>query len=237
MFPLLRKKKEPLAPRVGKKSSEKRSVSRSQVKLSSAAHVKTLKFKIKRVIVQQNKITLPFYRIFLWLVRAFIVIYSFFSWAHRVHLCRFIFFSSVSSSRTHILAPLSWPPFWKISTLRGQIGHVISAVGLLSYIRHGRGCGITFAAGSRSLNRFQIIIIGHDDPLSWLSLSCGKIGNCEQSIQLRPFPFFIKWLKIINMFIVIETFSYVIVDDLACVQTSPLPQKKSGEETSVNRRR
>ena len=39
------------------------------------------------------------------------------------------------------------------------------------------------------------------------------------------------------MFIVIETFSYVIVDDLARVQTSPLPQKKSGEETSVNRRR
>ena len=30
------------------------------------------------------------------------------------------------------------------------------------------------------------------------------------------------------MFIVIETFSYVFVDDLACVQTSPLPQKKIG---------
>ena len=26
-------------------------------------------------------------------------------------------------------------------------------------------------------------------------------------------------------------------EEVACVQTSPLPQKKSGEETSVNRRR
>ena len=77
-FPLSRKKKEPLAPRVGKKSSEKRSVSRSQVKLSSAVHVETFQFKVKRVIVQQNKITISLYRIFLWLARAFIVIYSVF---------------------------------------------------------------------------------------------------------------------------------------------------------------
>ena len=30
---------------------------------------------------------------------------------------------------------------------------------------------------------------------------------------------------------------FIVLNKLACVQTSPLPQEKSGEETSVNRRR
>ena len=122
-----------------------------------------------------------------------------------------IFFSPVSSSRTQILAPLSWPPFWinfhSPWTNRSRDFCCVPGSSLLQppYWKTRRpwapGCGITFAAGARSLNRFQIIIIGHEDPFSYLILSGGKIENCEQSIQLSPFPFFIKWLKIINMFI------------------------------------
>ena len=67
-------------------------------------HVKTFKFKRKKVIEQQNKIAISKYpsTVFLWLalVRVFMVIFSFFPCAHRVRLCRhFDCFPPVSRSR------------------------------------------------------------------------------------------------------------------------------------------
>ena len=41
----------------------------------------------------------------------------------------------------------------------------------------------------------------------------------------------------IAIFLVFPVGSKITNDKIACVQTSPLPQEKSGEETSVNRRR
>ena len=77
-------------------------------------HVKTLKFKRKKVIEQQNKIAISKYpsTIFLWLalVRVFMVIFSFFPCAHRVRLGRhFDCFPPVSRSHTQILVSLSLP--------------------------------------------------------------------------------------------------------------------------------
>ena len=106
------RRKKPLAARVGKKGSEKRAASKNQVKLSSAVHVKTLKFKTKKVIEWQNKIGVSKYpsTVFLWLALLFMVIFSFFPCAHRVRLCRhFDCFPPVSRSRTQIVVPLSLP--------------------------------------------------------------------------------------------------------------------------------
>ena len=74
-------------------------------------HVKTLKFKIKKVIEQQNKIAISKYpsTVFLWLVlvRVFIVIFGLLPCAHQVRLCRYS--QDLVPRSSH---PCLCPPFW-----------------------------------------------------------------------------------------------------------------------------